>query len=332
MNLLGSLIPGVREVRAPLVSGYLWCVFLWLLLASNVPTEHGQPTYEHLVELADAMGPVGKAVAVSIAAYLLGSLIQSLASGIWARVGRRIGPMFRLMNSTSGASQLIHDHEDAPTIGDLASIANPFGWGWRWRSFGLDDPGLLLTIEELADRELSESYRALERAVDIAERRKIKPRPTFFMSGRTPMVKLEVTTSDGSILSAEFVIPHLNAPGDLFEQRSLLETRLLEIAPGTGAQVERLHAEAEFRFAVAGPLTVIGLFLANDVSLLWACALLVPIALIAQGIQLSRQATRELFDALRARSQTPELERITPVYERYRGSSTRLVDWLSKSR
>lgn len=63
-------------------------------------------------------------------------------------------------------------------------------------------------------------------------------------------------------------------------------------------------------------------------STLWLAAIALPVALVIQGIGLGRRATTELFDALRARRQTPELEQITPVFARYRAQATGLIEAL----
>lgn len=323
MNLLGSLIPGVREIRAPIVSGYLWCVCLWLVLEPDVPNEKGQVAYERIVDLAQAVGPFGRAVAVSIAAYLLGSLIQATVQVVWSWASGWLGIWRAGAEAEGRLFARVEDLGNQNSVDSLLSFASPFDRDWVPQPIGMNDPGLYLTIQELADRELSDSYRELARAVEGVQRRHPHLAVGYSVSGGAPIVNLPVRSS-GSVESVEFTIPYLFAARDLFGQRSLLEMRLLEVAPTTGAQIERLHAEAEFRFAVALPLAVLAILLAFGVSAWWACGLGVPMALAIQGLQLSRQAIRELFDALRARVETPELQQITPVFERYRTFAARL--------
>src|SRR6187200_2982923 len=76
MAFVSAVIPGLREVRAPLVAGYLWGVCGWLIFAPFLPDEKN-PLYERLAQLGEAVGPVGVATAASIAAYLAGSLVHS---------------------------------------------------------------------------------------------------------------------------------------------------------------------------------------------------------------------------------------------------------------
>jgi hypothetical protein len=129
----------------------------------------------------------------------------------------------------------------------------------------------------------------------------------------------------------EFVIPHILPSRDLLNQFSLLQTRLTEVAEATGTQIERLNAEAEFRFTLAPQLALLSLILAIAVSPFWLFGLILPMALAAQRVELSRRGAEQLLDALRARTQTPELQQITPVFERYRTFASKLADGLQRA-
>jgi hypothetical protein len=95
--ILSSILPGVRQLRAPLAAGYLWLLFAYLLTHLGSGTPHSEFA-EDLTRLAHAMSPAGLAVAVSFAAYLLGSFSQGLSLGIWLWLAERIAPVdsFRL--------------------------------------------------------------------------------------------------------------------------------------------------------------------------------------------------------------------------------------------
>jgi hypothetical protein len=56
--------------------------------------------------------------------------------------------------------------------------------------------------------------------------------------------------------------------------------------------------------------------------------LLVPAALLIQASAFRSAAGRELVDALRARSGSPELEKVTPVFAIYRVNATALKNAL----
>jgi hypothetical protein len=74
MNLLASALPGLRDVRAPLVIGYIWVLVAWLLVQPETPlVEHYDTgTTGLVVQLADSIGALWTAAAMSVAAYLLG--------------------------------------------------------------------------------------------------------------------------------------------------------------------------------------------------------------------------------------------------------------------
>jgi hypothetical protein len=64
--VLASLLPGVRELRAPLVAGYVWLLGLWLLLRHALP-EPGRAVgvYKDLVDLDAWAGKPAILVALS---------------------------------------------------------------------------------------------------------------------------------------------------------------------------------------------------------------------------------------------------------------------------
>src|SRR4051794_39467976 len=37
--MLGNVLPGVRELRAPLAGGYLWLVFAWVVWGDKLPSK-----------------------------------------------------------------------------------------------------------------------------------------------------------------------------------------------------------------------------------------------------------------------------------------------------
>ena len=102
--MLASLLPGLREVRAPLAAGYLWLVVGWLLLHDRVDKgASASGAVDALAELRDAIGLGGIAAAATFVAYVLGALWEPISvkaaevlwrvwSSIWswrARFGER---------------------------------------------------------------------------------------------------------------------------------------------------------------------------------------------------------------------------------------------------
>lgn len=70
-----NLLPGLREIRTPLASGYTWLLALWFLLRDHVPD---RAAASGLVlssyQLLDVVGKPAALAAVSFVAYLMGLL------------------------------------------------------------------------------------------------------------------------------------------------------------------------------------------------------------------------------------------------------------------
>jgi len=77
--VLTNLLPGLREIRAPLISGYLWLVFFFLAFHEDLPTRHdADSTLMPLFDLGHDLSALGIATVSGVAAYLLGSAVQEL--------------------------------------------------------------------------------------------------------------------------------------------------------------------------------------------------------------------------------------------------------------
>ena len=89
MNILTELLPGARQLRAPLAIGYLWLVAAWI----NFPRfpnhlRHGVLLLRASQDAKD-MTPVLLIIIVSFAAYLVGLVMQAL----WDTISRTVAYM-----------------------------------------------------------------------------------------------------------------------------------------------------------------------------------------------------------------------------------------------
>lgn len=84
MQFLTNLLPGLRDARSALIGGYGW-LFVAYLFVGEVP----DPTGTRFESLADAIGPLGVAIAVSFVAYLIGSFVEDLFSNVLSIRGAR---------------------------------------------------------------------------------------------------------------------------------------------------------------------------------------------------------------------------------------------------
>jgi hypothetical protein len=87
-DMLTSLLPGLRDLRAPLAAGYLRLFAIWIAFEPSLGTgESGVAA--SLLNLKEELTPVGLAAAVSFIAYLIGSLSVVLPARHLAVMWRR---------------------------------------------------------------------------------------------------------------------------------------------------------------------------------------------------------------------------------------------------
>jgi hypothetical protein len=92
--MLMNLLPGLRELRAPLVSGYLWLISAWLVLSHMewLPAKR-PPGDGEVARLWDLGGTLGKTVVLAVVtfiAYLIGSFLEMDPDG---RLAAQLKPL-----------------------------------------------------------------------------------------------------------------------------------------------------------------------------------------------------------------------------------------------
>ena len=80
--MLTSLLPGLRQIRSPIASGWLLVASVYMLLASRVDeaTDLNGGVGRGLVRLNDQLGTNGWTIVAAVAAYLIGSIYVSFTS------------------------------------------------------------------------------------------------------------------------------------------------------------------------------------------------------------------------------------------------------------
>lgn len=75
--MLTSLLPGLRDLRAPLVVGYSWLLIGWLIFAGKLPKHRppGNGAIANLFDLSHLVGPVTTVATISVVAYILGAIL-----------------------------------------------------------------------------------------------------------------------------------------------------------------------------------------------------------------------------------------------------------------
>lgn len=76
--MLASILPGIRDLRAPLVAGYTCLISLWLFIAPDGKAPSGDSGYGLLYRLGQFTGRAGVVAAASVVAYFLGHCCNKL--------------------------------------------------------------------------------------------------------------------------------------------------------------------------------------------------------------------------------------------------------------
>ena len=82
--ILANALPGFRDLRAPALAGYLWLAFAWLVVDPDLSHKPRAGLGSAVFELGHRIGHFGVAAAASVAAYLIGSVSQSISRAIGA--------------------------------------------------------------------------------------------------------------------------------------------------------------------------------------------------------------------------------------------------------
>jgi DNA-binding PadR family transcriptional regulator len=109
--VLGNVLPGLRELRAPLAAGYLWLVIFWLIWGDKVPTksEHKAPPLDRLYGLEPIVSSFGLAVVASVTAYIVGSIAIDVQTRVGSLVADRVAGRSRRTLQLTGAGRRLLD-------------------------------------------------------------------------------------------------------------------------------------------------------------------------------------------------------------------------------
>lgn len=79
--MLSNLLPGLRDVRTPIVVGGLWLLWGWIVWSGDTVAPWLSRTFEHVEPLSRLLGAAAVAGSVSFAAYMLGSVMAIQIEG-----------------------------------------------------------------------------------------------------------------------------------------------------------------------------------------------------------------------------------------------------------
>lgn len=272
--MLGSILPGFRDLRTPLVTGYLYLVAVWLLAGESriLPHEPTNTFQARLQDLANELDRVTTFAAVSLAAYLVGSIFSTISIGTLDRLGwhgtterRALFEVNRWLHSkigtlvNKGASvQKLFNEQALPkdVLNDL-------------RQARLDSDG---------------RWEGIELAIDEVD-------PEEYDAARKHWVRDENETQAEAI--AEVAINEIR-----FREFDALVTEIQQKQPALWNEYDRLRSEAELRFGIVPPLALIVFIAVFQWSPIALLLLLVPFVLVVQGLTLSGGARAKVWTSL----------------------------------
>lgn len=326
MSVLTNLLPGLRDLRAPLSAGFIWLFVIYLAVAPLPADPHG--LIGSVDDLRNELGPVAQTAALTFVAYVLGSFVQAIVSivvGVLRPAPARVSRLTILSNiaQVSGRSRAFESE-----LRDVAHTAAREALS-RLETRGIDLPAGLATLDwarsvakappvwRIAHVDVSPIGASDEAEHDIArklmmhevDRNKEAITELFGVDG--DRFEHAVTESGASHVSwlAGLFAPLLadRLRGELEQIR----TRLLVDQPELFSKVDRLQAEAEFRAAIAPALVGVAAVLVGDSGWLALAILVMALALLYQGISQSLQSDAALVEALRiGRASSPSLDQV----------------------
>lgn len=279
---LANLLPGVRELRAPLAAGYMVLLGVFLAFGGHFTDEmHATGVLHTFFQVSDAFGTAGALAVLTFGAYVVGALIADGAGELFNRFGSPTGPLAKQLLTAHAQSAYAEavaarrtssggDPEDA-TDEALRLVGEAVREDrlslWQWLTSWAVRPDDLYTMEEI-------------RAVDGPERQ---------------VLRLANQTN---------------------EELDLVLTRLLGAQPALYSAVDRLRSEVELRQAVATSGFVLGLGLLINGQWLAGVATMIVAAF------LPFQAGRRQRDANNLLAQALWLRRVdSPTLERFRANA-----------
>jgi hypothetical protein len=310
--LFANLLPGLRELRAPLAAGYMLLVAAWMLAIGAFPVEkEATGIAATLYHVKAVIGSAGLVAAISFVAYLTGSIVADAASAGY----RGVSTLLRRADPPD-------PKPPRPGLrrGDRPVLVSVGPTGYI-------GPRGVEGLSEFTDR----TWRDLEGPVPDLERVQRLTTCAYAAFGPESRESVKLGLVDLIAYVAEAVDQErVGRAGEKFElspwvrnrvsaqltlrtiaELDLVQTRLLGSEQELHGAADRLRAEAELRLALALPLMLLGI--AFVVRGPWWAAVLSLAAVPAftfQAVRRNRQAGDLLADAISIeRVKAPTLER-----------------------
>jgi hypothetical protein len=277
MTSLSSVLPGLREIRGPLVAGYVWMLAIWLAVEPCVPSrEEADGVIAAFLDLDGAVPVVVTAIGVSVAAYLVGAISEGLLGGTWKQGSSFGGPFFAPNYGASGDQALneVSKHE-----AEALSVAfQPTG-------------GLVTALTNPPQR------------TDIPWTQRVL-RETSRQAGQVIGPGVAAQTEDDAVAYTAQTLK-----GRLETDLDVMRLRLLAREQDMYTYTDRFASESELRFAIVPPLLALDGVLVARWSAVWLLGVIGVAILWRQARERRRESGDVLLEALRIdNTSTPMLD------------------------
>jgi hypothetical protein len=313
MSVLSNLLPGVRDLRAPLSTGYLWLVLGWVVFRDQIASAEASNQLVHDIHGAVDGAPAGVVAAgVTFCAYIVGALsvatfgrvmawtigrVQSkdwVARAIWTRIrfswlladpegepqSRRRDPQSRRRDP-----RLMYGVQPLPQV---AAILPP---GARAQVVQIvsEEFARIRTVLGDEQRESDEGERLPDEILELIrplplrrETEKIDKRREAWRRRRKrrwPPLKPLWWVPEDLALAVQLPVQELGTA--VVSELSDFRTQLIQADPQLYNSYDRLASEGEFRWSIFPPLVAIILAVASETSAAWAVLLAGAIVLFS---------------------------------------------------
>jgi hypothetical protein len=289
--VIASILPGLREIRAPLAAGYVWMLGLWLVAAPNLPVQ--PPTsglYADVYRLAKYVGTPAVIAGISLVAYLAGVLSIAAFNAANAASARVPLPE-RIESALPGyRSRRRVDEEATNTV--LEAIQKRFRGDEEFRKVLVEH---IKSVQEKAHKSGRKLVSPLDE--DSAEE----------------LVKSALSSTPDQRYLLFSVIDTHRVIDDLTDDLRYIPARLVGTdAADLYAEYSRLDAEADFRYGLSLPLGFLFVVLSARLHSAWLLGLLVSIMLAYLGAQTRTESRSHLLAAISSgRVISPVVARLT---------------------
>lgn len=292
--MFASLLPGLREIRAPLAAGYTWLLGLWLAFHDLAVAAGGRAEVfrSEVVQLSEWLGKPAILAAITLGAYIIGTI--SIAMTHWVdrfvtagTIGARLPGVARLKPNFRGSIKVTRALKDAA----VNKLCNRFLEDEDFREAVLD---------HVRDCQIG-AQREGRRLHDILADYRIDHMRRSAMKDYLYRWHLLETVTQ--------LDPYVEAAK---EDLDYIASRLLGREDQLYGEYDRLMTEGTFRLGMVLPLAFAIVALIAKVSVWFAFALPIPVILLYLGSASWTAAERNLAVALAAeRVDSPTLARLT---------------------